>query len=725
MKSRVTILEPNLKSSAISKLFKIILLQFLFVSVLSSSAFAQAGTNTIDAGAKLLEGQRLISANKSYYLTMQADGNLCVYSSSNQFVWCSMIYFGKGSYVSMQADGNLVVYDGKNNPVWNTMTQAFYDSKYATAEWKAVRAVLEDNGTLSLYTAANKKVWSSNDNPAPPVVSPGVGFTGPVVKKDLRIILPGSSKAAETTVEINNRGEVFYHGDMKLGTVESLTKEAAAPPKPEDSFKWPNSTVYYILPTNHLRKDIIQKGIEYLNNHTTICMVPRTTQTDYVEFITRNGNWANIGRIGGKQEISVENTDIGTVVHEVMHALGFDHTQCRQDRDNYVTIDFGNIESGQEHNFKKSEATHSNLGVYDFTSCMHYHAYGFAKTKGTKTMFRKDGTDDKMGQDDGLSATDVSNIALVYPKCPSKPSVKPLPTTTTTPTTPTTNPATCEGKDAVNKYPALFMKPGDILQENEKLMSANGRFQLRGTRDGNFIIEQLQGSGNCPFTEIYRFPLTHNGNKPAISFLRFGADGNVCVISKQGKFYCATHGQDEVTPIIINKSVKLELTDDGRLRLVNSNGQEIWATSKTSPLPKVTEPSGGEDLPYQVILYMANDVQESYDVTLERGGKVIGKYFLPGQKDRDAYSKGAPQKQLIISEPPNIDKMGWKTKTTNGTYFTVRTAGRYGDVMKVNKIGGAELKQFLIDRTIGGTINSGIELMDFYPNRGLSGKKYE
>lgn len=556
-----------------SKLFKIIFLQFLFLSVLSSSAFAQAGTNTIDAGAKLLEGQRLISANNSYYLTMQTDGNLCIYTSNNQFVWCSMLYLGKGSYLIMQADGNLEVYNGNNNLVWNTMTKAYYDPKYATAEWKAVRAVLDDNGTLSLYTAANKKVWSSNNKQAPPVVSPGVGFTGQTVKKDLKITLPGSSKAADITVEINNRGEAFYHGDINLGTLENLAKEAAAPPKPEDSFKWPNSTVPYILPANHPRKDIIQKGIEYLNNHTTICMVPRTTQADYVEFITRDGNWSMIGRTGGRQEISVENKDIGTVIHEVMHALGFHHTQCRQDRDNYVTIDFGNVESGQEHNFKKSEANHSNLGDYDFTSCMHYHSYGFAKTKGTKTMFRRDGKSDEMGRNDGMSATDAANISLVYPKCPSKPSVQPLPTTTTT-----TNPATCEGKDAVNKYPSLFMKPGDILQENEKLMSANGRFQLRGTRDGNFIIEQLQGSGNCPFTEIYRFPLPHGGDKPAISYLRYGADGNVCVVSKQGKYYCATYGQDEMTPIIINKSVKLELTDDGRLRLVNSDGQEIWAT---------------------------------------------------------------------------------------------------------------------------------------------------
>jgi hypothetical protein len=139
--------------------------------------------------------------------------------------------------------------------------------------------------------------------------------------------------------------------------------------------------------------------------------------------------------------------------------------------------------------------------------------------------------------------------------------------------------APCEGKDAVKKYQTSSMKLGDKLQENEKLMSANGRFQLRGTLDGNFVIEELVGPVDCPFSEKYRFPLPHSGGEtPKVSFLRYGADGNVCVVSKQGKWNCATDGLDAMA-VILNKSVKLELTDEGRLILVDSNGNEIWHIS--------------------------------------------------------------------------------------------------------------------------------------------------
>lgn len=58
-----------------------------------------------------------------------------------------------------------------------------------------------------------------------------------------------------------------------------------------------------------------------------------------------------IGRQGGKQRISVgEGCEYkGTVMHEMMHALGFFHEQSRTDRDNYIMVLWWNIEPGNNH----------------------------------------------------------------------------------------------------------------------------------------------------------------------------------------------------------------------------------------------------------------------------------------------------------------------------------------------------------------------------------------
>ena len=55
--------------------------------------------------------------------------------------------------------------------------------------------------------------------------------------------------------------------------------------------------------------------------------------------------YSMIGRQGGKQQISLGQGCgyKGVAIHEMMHALGFYHEQSRLDRDNYITINWNNI----------------------------------------------------------------------------------------------------------------------------------------------------------------------------------------------------------------------------------------------------------------------------------------------------------------------------------------------------------------------------------------------
>lgn len=57
---------------------------------------------------------------------------------------------------------------------------------------------------------------------------------------------------------------------------------------------------------------------------------------------------SNIGRTGGSQVVSLDQgcVHVSLVIHELMHAAGFFHEQSRTDRDDYVVINYGNIQTG-------------------------------------------------------------------------------------------------------------------------------------------------------------------------------------------------------------------------------------------------------------------------------------------------------------------------------------------------------------------------------------------
>ncbi len=69
----------------------------------------------------------------------------------------------------------------------------------------------------------------------------------------------------------------------------------------------------------------------------------------------------------------------GTIMHEMIHALGFRHEQARSDRDDYVNIHFENVKPGKEHNFENVSSGYSLFGVpYNTRSIMHYKTNEFS-----------------------------------------------------------------------------------------------------------------------------------------------------------------------------------------------------------------------------------------------------------------------------------------------------------------------------------------------------------
>jgi hypothetical protein len=228
----------------------------------------------------------------------------------------------------------------------------------------------------------------------------------------------GGVQQLMTYEEIN--GEWVFEGDIlltpnkdgELGTHQG----GLATISTTDGRLWPKGYVYYTIDANLPDQNRVTDAIAHWQAKTQIRFVKRTTQANYVTFRSSSGCSSSVGMRGGQQFINLARScSTGNTIHEIGHALGAWHEQSRTDRDGKIKINWSNIQSGAEHNFKTyKERGYDgvNWGTYDFGSIMHYGSYAFS-SNGKPTIVKADGSTFN-GQRVGLSSGDISGIASRY-----------------------------------------------------------------------------------------------------------------------------------------------------------------------------------------------------------------------------------------------------------------------------------------------------------------------
>lgn len=150
---------------------------------------------------------------------------------------------------------------------------------------------------------------------------------------------------------------------------------------------------------------------------------PASNETEAYIMITGSakGCHATVGYLGRKQILNLELNDLnrgcfraGTILHELLHGLGFYHQHSATDRDEYIQVIFKNIKEDYRQFFKKFKATFiTDFGLgYDYDSVMHYSSKAFTKN-GKETIVPLD-PQAKIGQRVGLSVKDVLKLNLMY-----------------------------------------------------------------------------------------------------------------------------------------------------------------------------------------------------------------------------------------------------------------------------------------------------------------------
>ncbi|CAK1548297.1 unnamed protein product [Leptosia nina] len=246
-----------------------------------------------------------------------------------------------------------------------------------------------------------------------------------------------STRKLITHEELHSEFGEYFEGDMVLSTSQIQDIRTAKQVRNglrEGTKRWPNQTVVYYFAEGDFDEDqikMIEEGMADIANKSCIKFAERIKDEHALRIQgSSSGCYSSVGYTTEDTDEDDEPAQVlnlakrcfkhGTVVHEMLHTLGFYHMQSTYDRDEFVEIIWDNIKSGHEHNFEKyNNDTVTDFGIpYDYGSVMHYPSVAFSKN-GNKTIVPLQ-ENAKIGQRKGMSESDVIKLNKMYCDTPDK-----------------------------------------------------------------------------------------------------------------------------------------------------------------------------------------------------------------------------------------------------------------------------------------------------------------
>jgi len=236
----------------------------------------------------------------------------------------------------------------------------------------------------------------------------------------------------EPRVETGKEHGVHFEGDIALTEDEANDKQDVlvnALNVVVSAKRWDYGIVYYSIKADNWpagRIGDIKAAMRMIEQATAVNGNPciqyrqRTTQSAYlyIQLSAKDeGCYTYLGKSAKQpQTMKLEAwCPVGSIAHEFIHALGFDHEQRRHDRDDYIWINWNELPNDDNTRWQYQKYTaqqNDPQGTrYDYGSIMHYPA-NRGILGGPIIIPKQQGV--KIGQRIRPSAIDIERIQLHY-----------------------------------------------------------------------------------------------------------------------------------------------------------------------------------------------------------------------------------------------------------------------------------------------------------------------
>ncbi|OQV13617.1 putative Zinc metalloproteinase nas-13 [Hypsibius exemplaris] len=163
---------------------------------------------------------------------------------------------------------------------------------------------------------------------------------------------------------------------------------------------------------------LIENALREMEQGMCLKFIPRTTEADYLHYLNTEFQYGNgFGKRGGSQNIGLPSGSLSPaiVIETTLQELGLVHQERRWDRDEYVKINYSNINPAEAWNLCIPLVGYFDtlLTPYDYDSILHYGPTAFAVNASIPTIVpRIPGT--VIGQRKHMSLMDIQRVNALF-----------------------------------------------------------------------------------------------------------------------------------------------------------------------------------------------------------------------------------------------------------------------------------------------------------------------